>query len=90
MTFSISNLVLDNADVVILVDVVTSDDIDVIRRFLFNIIKLFRAGMSTFTLVGYGESPNLVFGIRKFTSDSQIRRSLEKVENFSKEVGFIL
>ncbi|XP_065674605.1 uncharacterized protein LOC100200905 isoform X5 [Hydra vulgaris] len=74
---------LKDANVVILIDVSTSDDLGIMRRFLFNIIKLFQESVSTFTVVGYSQSPNLVFGTRKFNSDVQIRRSLEKLESSS-------
>ncbi|XP_047146738.1 uncharacterized protein LOC100200905 isoform X2 [Hydra vulgaris] len=72
---------LEGANVVILVDVSISEDLGIMRRFLFNIIKLFQESVSTFTVVGYSQSPNLVFGTRKFNSDVQIRRSLEKLES---------
>ena len=70
---------LTSANVVVLLDVSQKENMDVLVRFVTNVLRLFKLDDTEATLLAFGKDVKTVFQGQKFKDENEIKKEMEKV-----------
>lgn len=66
-------------NLIILVDTTKKENMDVLIRFIANVIGLFKLKETPVTLVSFGGEPNTVFNAKTFSNPNEVQEALKQV-----------
>ena len=65
-----------------MLDISKKENLDVITRFLYNLMQMFNLKDSQFTLITFGQSSSAVFDGKTFGDKKEIQEALKQVNHY--------
>ena len=72
---------MKSGELVFAVDISKSENMDILARFIYNVIMLFKMSNTAVTIVTYGETPKILFQGRTFYNAKEVIFAIKEKVN---------